>query len=63
MKITIYDIAKELGVSASTVSRGLNESQLIEHDLVTTIQSKAEEMGYTPRRIRKQRERAILNVL
>ncbi len=62
MKVTIYDIAKALSVSASTVSRGLNGSRLIEEQLVQAIQTKAGEMGYSQRRIRKQRERAILTV-
>lgn len=44
--ITIYDIAKELKLSAATVSRGLKSSKVISKSTTKRILDKAEEMGY-----------------
>jgi DNA-binding LacI/PurR family transcriptional regulator len=46
MPVTIKDIAKELNVSHSTVSRALNDSPLISQPMVDKIHKTAEEMGY-----------------
>lgn len=45
---TIYDIAKELKISASTVSRGLRNSEEVKKRTAALIAKKAKEMGYRP---------------
>lgn len=45
---TIYDIAKELKISASTVSRGLRNSEEVKKRTANLIAKKAKEMGYRP---------------
>ena len=45
---TIHDIAKQLNISASTVSRALKDSQLISKKTRELIKLKAEELGYRP---------------
>ncbi len=44
--ITIYDIAKELNLSAATISRGLKDHRSISDKTKKRITLKAEEMGY-----------------
>lgn len=44
--VTIYDLAKELNLSAATISRGLKKSSALNKDTVARILDKAEEMGY-----------------
>lgn len=45
---TIHDIAKELNLAASTVSRALNDNPLISLKTRNKIKKMAEEMGYRP---------------
>lgn len=45
---TIHDIAKELNLAASTVSRALNDNPLISKATRKKIKQTAEEMGYRP---------------
>ncbi len=45
-EVTIYDISKVLNISASTVSRGLNNSPQVRKDLRRKIMQTAQEMGY-----------------
>jgi LacI family transcriptional regulator len=45
---TIHDIAKKLNISASTVSRALNDNPLISEATRNKIKKAAEEMGYRP---------------
>ncbi|MEO5564959.1 MAG: LacI family DNA-binding transcriptional regulator, partial [Chitinophagaceae bacterium] len=45
-EITIYDLARELNLSAATVSRGLKDHQAINKNTKKRIVDKAEEMGY-----------------
>jgi LacI family transcriptional regulator len=45
-EVTIYDISKVLNISASTVSRGLNNSPQVRKDLRRKIMLTAQEMGY-----------------
>ncbi len=45
---TIHDIAKKLNISASTVSRALNDNPLISEVTRKKIKKTAEEMGYRP---------------
>ncbi|GAB4221779.1 MAG: LacI family DNA-binding transcriptional regulator [Spirochaetales bacterium] len=61
-RVTVYDVAKELGISASTVSRVLNNSILIGEETRALILETARRMGYEKRPIRKHRNRAILNI-
>jgi LacI family transcriptional regulator len=61
-KITISDLAKALQISTATISRALNDSSLISEEVRKRVQSKAQEMGYVTRPVKKQRDRAILNV-
>ena len=61
-RVTIYDIAQELEISTSTVSRVLNGSSLISEGTSQRIRETAERLGYQKRRIRRHRDRAILNI-
>lgn len=45
-EITIYDIAKDLDISAATVSRGLQGNPLVNSNTRRTILEKAKELGY-----------------
>ncbi len=45
-EITIYDVAKELGISPSTVSRGLKDHPHIKKETIIKIKAVAMEMGY-----------------
>ncbi|PWU02575.1 MAG: LacI family transcriptional regulator [Bacteroidetes bacterium] len=45
-EITIYDIAKQLGVSAATVSRALNGSNSVNTNTRSKIKTLAEQLGY-----------------
>ena len=62
MSVTIYQVAKEAGVSPATVSRVLKGSQLIGEASRQKVLQAAKKVGYAARRVRRQRERAILNV-
>ncbi len=48
MEITIHDIAKQLNISASTVSRALKNNPIISESTRKRIKKTAEEMGYRP---------------
>jgi LacI family transcriptional regulator len=62
-EITIYDIAKELNISAATVSRGLKNSKVISKPTIKRILEKAEELGYRHNsfasNLRKQKSHTI----
>jgi LacI family transcriptional regulator len=47
-EITIYDISRVLNISASTVSRGLNNNPLVRKEVRRKIIQAANEMGYRP---------------
>jgi DNA-binding LacI/PurR family transcriptional regulator len=47
-RISLKDIAKELGVSISTVSRGLKDHPDISHEMIVRIKELAVSMQYTP---------------
>ncbi len=53
---TIKDIANRLGVSVSTVSKGLNGASDISEQLRQTVLDTAVEMGYTPKQMRAREE-------
>ncbi|MDC7232191.1 MAG: LacI family DNA-binding transcriptional regulator [Spirochaetales bacterium] len=61
-RVTVYNIAEELGISPSTVSRVLNNSSLISDERSKQILETAERLGYEKRPIRKHMSRAILNI-
>ena len=54
---TIKDIAARLGVSISTVSKGLNGASDISEELRQTVLDTAVEMGYSTKRSRKRMAR------
>jgi LacI family transcriptional regulator len=62
-EITIYDIAKEVNVSAATVSRALNGHSAISSKMKSLIQAKATELGYRSNKfatnLRKQKTHTI----
>lgn len=62
-EITIYDIARELKLSAATVSRGLKNSDVISKNTRKRILDKAEELGYRHNsfasNLRKQKSHTI----
>ncbi|PCJ98241.1 MAG: LacI family transcriptional regulator [Flavobacteriaceae bacterium] len=47
-EITIYDLAKKLNYSPSTISRALNDNKSISKKTVKLVKDTAEEMGYRP---------------
>ncbi|QEC51409.1 LacI family transcriptional regulator [Anseongella ginsenosidimutans] len=49
--ITIYDIARALGISPSTVSRALKDDSIISSETRKKVKKTAEEMGYQPNSI------------
>ena len=49
--MTIYDIAKELNIAASTVSRALNDNPRISKKTRALIQETARKMGYKPNQV------------
>ena len=46
--VTLRDVAERCGVSASTVSRALNDVALIRPERARKIREVAQEMGYAP---------------
>lgn len=56
---TIKDIAKRLGVSISTVSKGLNGASDISDELKQMVLDTAVEMGYSTKRSRKENYRKL----
>ena len=47
-EVTIYDIAKELNLSASTISRALKDHYSISHKTKKAVKKVAEKRGYSP---------------
>jgi LacI family transcriptional regulator len=45
-RVTIYDIAKELGISASYISKALNNHPTISEKVRETVKKKALELNY-----------------
>lgn len=56
---TIKDIANRLGVSASTVSKGLNGASDISEELRQMVLDTAVEMGYSTKRSKKENNRKL----
>lgn len=51
--VTLKEIAKELGMSAMTVSRALNDKKNVDHKTKEKVLEKAKSMGYTPNHVAK----------
>ncbi|QEH40712.1 LacI family DNA-binding transcriptional regulator [Chitinophaga sp. XS-30] len=62
-KITIYDIAQALGLSASTVSRALQNNPLINEETREKVQQMATEMGYVPNWIASSLRKKRSNII
>ncbi|WP_188316029.1 LacI family DNA-binding transcriptional regulator [Chitinophaga agrisoli] len=62
-KITIYDIAQALNLSASTVSRALQNNPLINDETREKVQKMAAEMGYVPNWIASSLRKKRSNIL
>ena len=52
-RITIYDVAKEADVSLATVSRVINDSNVVREDTRMRVQQAIEKLGYNQMRLRK----------
>ncbi len=50
-RITIYDVAKEADVSMATVSRVINDSNVVREDTRQRVQEAIEKLGYKPNAI------------
>lgn len=50
-RITIYDVAKEADVSLATVSRVINDSNVVREDTRLRVQEAIEKLGYKPNAI------------
>ncbi|MCP3932735.1 MAG: LacI family transcriptional regulator [Bacteroidetes bacterium] len=62
-KVTIKDIARELKISYSTVSRALNNKGKVNLKKRKSIQMKAKEMGYQPNSVAKQLRQGYSNTI
>ncbi len=62
-EVTIYDLAAEMRISASTVSRALNNNKSINRETIQKVLECAEKMGYRSNRfacnLRRQRTQTI----
>lgn len=56
---TIKDIARHLGISVSTVSKGLNGASDISEELRQLVLDTAVEMGYTTKRMKKEEHKKL----
>jgi LacI family transcriptional regulator len=61
-RVTVYDLARDLGLSSATVSRVLNNSVLVNEETRKRILESARRLGYVKRTIRRQSGRAIPTV-
>ncbi|MEU6720276.1 LacI family DNA-binding transcriptional regulator [Nonomuraea sp. NPDC046802] len=55
---TIYDVAREAGVSAATVSRVLNGAQTVDPDMVARVLAAVRELGYRPNAVARNLRRS-----
>lgn len=61
-KVTLTDLAKELGVSASSVSRALHSPQLVSPQLKEAARQAAQAQGYAIKSNKRHKSRAVLNI-
>jgi len=57
--VTIKDIANKLGISVSTVSKGLNNASDISNEMRQLVLDTAIEMGYTTKKMKNQDSRKV----
>lgn len=57
--VTIKDIANRLGISVSTVSKGLNGASDISEDLRQMVLDTAVEMGYQSKKMKRMKTRSF----
>lgn len=57
--VTIKDIAKRLGISVSTVSKGLNGASDISSELRQMVLDTAVEMGYSTKKMKKEENKKL----
>lgn len=62
-KITIHDIAHELGLNASTVSRALADNPVVSKKTRALVQAKADEMNYQPNAMAAALRRGRSNII
>ena len=62
-KITIHDIAYELGLNASTVSRALADNPVVSQKTRDLVQAKAAEMNYQPNAMAAALRRGRSNII
>lgn len=60
---TIYDIAEELNISASTVSRVFSKPELVSENTRQLVLEKAKELGYQPNFIARQLRRKNSDII
>lgn len=63
MSVTLADVAKEAGISASTVSRALSSPEKVNAETAARVRRIAEEMGYVPTRQPKAASPARLGMV
>ncbi|MEM9830396.1 MAG: LacI family DNA-binding transcriptional regulator [Bacteroidota bacterium] len=61
--ITIYDIAEELKVSPTTVSRALNDHQSISEETTRSVKKVARKMGYRPNSVASNLRKSKTNTI
>ena len=57
--VTIKDIANQLGIAPSTVSKGLNNANDISPELRQLVLDTAIEMGYVTKRMKKETHKRL----
>lgn len=62
-KTTIHDIARALGINASTVSRALHDNPAVSQKTRLLVQDKAQEMNYRPNHMAAALRRGRSNIL
>lgn len=61
-RITVYDLARDLGLSPSTVSRALDDSELVGEVTRSLVRAAAERLGYEKRTIQRPGSRSIMTI-
>ncbi|HCM28067.1 MAG: hypothetical protein A2Z99_20885 [Treponema sp. GWB1_62_6] len=61
-KVTVYDLARELKLSPSTVSRALDGSELVSEATRSLVRAAADRFGYKRRTIKRPESRSIMTI-